>query len=199
MSEDCVVWDTTNPYWTTKLIIEHLLRDLSKTSWFRVVNLRYFNPIWAHKSWLIWEDPKWIPNNLLPFIMKVVSKELPEISVFWNDYDTVDWTGVRDYIHVVDLANWHLKSYNYLEQWVKSSFFEVFNLWTWKWTSVLEMINITKKLTWKDLPYTVVLRRDWDLAEVYCNPIKAKKMLWWSAIYSVEEAIKDSLNFINNK
>lgn len=199
LTEGAIIWETTNPYSTTKFIIEQILIDLSKTSGFRVVNLRYFNPIWAHNSWLIWEDPKWIPNNLLPFIMKVVSKELPEIKVFWGDYDTLDWTWVRDYIHVVDLVNWHFKAYKFFEHQDKNGFFEVFNLWTWKWTSVLEIINITKKVTWSEVPYSVVSRREGDLASFYCNPEKAKKILNWEAKYTLEDAIKDSLNFINNK
>jgi len=115
ITEDTNTWNTTNPYWTTKLIIENLLRDLSNHKWFNVVNLRYFNPVWAHKSWLIWEDPNDIPNNLLPYIMKVANWELEEIHVFGNDYPTKDGTWERDYIHVLDLIDWHIKALEYIK------------------------------------------------------------------------------------
>ncbi len=205
------VWDCTNPYWTTKFLIENILRDLSIHKWFRVIALRYFNPVWAHKSWLIWENPKWLPNNLLPFVMKVATWELEEVWVFWNDYDTIDWTWVRDYIHVLDLSKGHLQAWDWLNsnqsiptpsfmtkgreenKW----FFEVFNLWTWNWTSVLEMINLTSEIVGKNLKYKILPRRAWDLAEVYCDASKAKSILNWEAKLSIKEAIEDSWNFMN--
>jgi len=197
--ENSLVWNTTNPYWTTKFIIENILRDLSNHKWFKVINLRYFNPIWAHSSWLIWENPNDIPNNLLPYVMKVAIWELQEVKVFWWDYKTKDWTWERDYIHVADLIEGHIKSMEYLEKNNSSNWlFEVFNLWTWKATSVLEVIKIVKKITWIDIKYKITSRRSWDLAICYCNPEKANKILLWKANYYLEQAIKDSWNFIKN-
>lgn len=198
VSENCQVWNTSNPYWTTKLLIENILKDLSKFSGFNVENLRYFNPVWSHKSWFIWENPEWTPNNLLPFILKVATWELEILNVFWGDYDTIDGTWVRDYIDVVDLIDWHLKAYKKLESNIcKNWFFDSFNLWTWKWTSVLEMIEISKKITRKDIKYKIEPRRNWDLAEVYCNPSKAMNELWWKSKTSLEESIKNSWDFYN--
>ena len=190
--ETMTTWNTSNPYWRTKFLIENILEDLAKFSWFRVANLRYFNPIWAHPSWEIWEDPAWIPNNLLPFIMKVATEELKQLQVFWNDYNTVDGTWVRDYIDVVDLIEGHLLAYSKLSSW-----FNIYNLWVGKWISVLEMINETEKTIWKKINYKIVERRAWDLAEVYCNPEKANKELNWKAKTSLEESIKNSWKFYN--
>lgn len=199
-TEDTNTWDTTNPYGTTKLVIENLLRDLSIHKWFNVINLRYFNPIWAHKSWLIWEKPNDIPNNLLPYILKVAIWELEKIEVFWDDYDTVDWTWERDYIHVLDLIDWHLKAWDHIESNENSKWlYEVFNLWTWDSTSVLEMIKITEDVVWNKLKYKVVDRRNWDLATCYCLPEKANKILDWKTKFWVKEAIIDSWNFIQKQ
>ena len=205
-NEKWITWNTTNPYWTTKFILEQILIDLSKFSDFNVMNLRYFNPIWAHESWFLWEDPEWIPNNLMPFIMKVAKWTLDELKVFWNDYDTIDGTWVRDYIDVVDLTDWHLKAYENIsllsqpfpprEKGVKG-IFRIYNLWVGKWVSVLEMIRKTEEIIWKKINYKIVDRRDWDLAEVYCNPEKAKKELWWKTQISLDESIKNSWRFYN--
>lgn len=189
-------WVTSSPYGTTKFLTEKILEDLSKFSWFRVVNLRYFNPIWAHESWFIWEDPNWIPNNLLPYIMKVVAWELPELKIFGNDYDTKDGTWVRDYIDVADLIQWHLKAYESIKndsEW----FFKIYNLWSWIWTSVLEIINISEKVTWITIPYSFVDRRMWDISEFYCNPDKVYKELWWKTKINLEKSISNGWNFIN--
>ncbi len=199
-SENDLVWDCINPYWTTKFVLEQILKDLANYEWFKVMNLRYFNPIWAHKTWYIWEDSNWIPNNLLPYIMKVLSWELPYLNVFWDDYNTKDWTWVRDYIDVNDLIDGHLSAYNKITQKLKSDewFFETYNLWTWKWVSVLDMIKTTEKVTQKKVLYKVVWRRAWDLAEVYCNALKAEQDLNWKAKISLEESLKNSYNFILN-
>jgi len=191
------IWNTSNPYWTTKFIIEQILIDLSKFAWFNVINLRYFNPIWAHTSWYIWENSYWLPNNLLPYVMKVSTWKLKEVNIFWDDYNTKDWTWIRDYIDVVDLIDWHLKAYKKLtfNKWIW--FFETYNLWTWKWISVLEIINLVWKITWKNIPYKITSRRYWDLAEVYCNPIKANNELWWKAQTYLEESIKNMYKFYN--
>lgn len=190
-------WNTSNPYWTTKFLIENILSDLSKFLGFNVINLRYFNPIWAHSSGNIWENPNWLPNNLLPYVMKVATWEYKEVKVFWNDYNTPDWTWVRDYIDVVDLMEGHLKAYEFLKNKWKW-FFETFNLWTWKWISVLEIIQNVEKVTWKNIPYKITSRREWDLAEVYCNPLKAWKILNWKANTSLEESIKNMWRFYKN-
>ncbi len=205
-SEINSTWITTNTYWTTKLLTEKILEDLSKFCLFNVSNLRYFNPIWAHESWEIWEDPEWIPNNLLPYILKVARWDLKEVWVFWDDYDTVDGTGVRDYIDVVDLINWHLKAYENLtsplapllqERGKIDGFFETYNLWVGNWTSVLEMIKKVWKIVWKEIPYKIVERRSWDLATVYCDPTKAETELWWKAKIDMEESLRNSWKFYN--
>ena len=192
IKEDFITWNTTNSYWTTKFLLEQILIDLSKFSGFNVINLRYFNPVWAHESWFLWEDPEWIPNNLLPFIMKVASWELDELKVFGDDYETIDGTWVRDYIDVVDLIDGHLKSYEKITLW-----FNVYNLWVGKWTSVLEMLKIAEKVTWKSIKYKIEWRRSWDLAEVYCNPSKAKNELWWFSKTSLDDSISNSWRFYN--
>ncbi len=185
-------WNTSNPYWRTKFLIENILQDLADFSGFRVANLRYFNPIWAHSSWEIGENPEGLPNNLLPFIMKVATWELKQLQIFWDDYNTIDWTWVRDYIDVVDLIEGHLKAYEKINSW-----FNTYNLWVGKWVSVLEMIKKSEKIVWKKIDYKIAQRRAWDLAEVYCNPEKAKKQLGWKAKISLEESLVNSWRFYN--
>jgi UDP-glucose 4-epimerase len=201
LSEEDQTWNCTNPYGTTKFILENILKDLAKFSWFKVMNLRYFNPIWAHKSWFLWENPQGIPNNLLPYIMKVATWELEILSVFWDDYNTHDGTWVRDYIDVVDLVDGHLKAYSALETSLKKrpvwGYFEVYNLWTGKWVSVLEMIEASKKVIWKDIDYKIVWRREGDWASVFCNPNKAEKELWWKTQVSLDESLENSWRFYN--
>ncbi len=193
-------WNTTNPYGTTKFLIENILKDLANYKDFQVVNLRYFNPIWAHKSGLIWENPNGIPNNLLPFIMKVVVWELQAVQIFWDDYDTKDGTGERDYIHVLDLIEGHLKALQFIEKNKnQSGFFEAFNLGTGNATTVKEMIQFTSELIREEVPFLIKPRRNWDLSSSFCNPKKAEEILGWKANFSVKEAIEDSLNFIKNR
>jgi len=203
--EENLVWNTTNPYWTTKYLIEKILKDLSKFAWFNVINLRYFNPIWAHPSWLIWENPEGIPNNLLPFIMKVATWELEKLKVFWDDYDTIDWSWVRDYIDVNDLIEGHLLAWEKLTSPQPSplrgegveGFFEIYNLWVWKGVSVFEMIEASKKVTWKDISFEVMDRRDWDLWEVYCDASKAREELSWEPKVSLDYSLENSWRFYN--
>lgn len=203
LKETDKIWNTSNPYGTTKFLIENILIDLSKFTDFRVVNLRYFNPIWAHESWFIWENSNGVPNNLLPYVMKVAIWELAEVNVFWDDYNTIDWTWVRDYIDVINLIEGHLKAYEFLETGLFSrpvlGNFETFNLWTWKWVSVLEIISNVEKITWKEIKYKIVWRREWDLWTVFCNPKKANKILNWKAKISLEESIKNMWKFYKNK
>ena len=187
---------TTNPYGTTKLLLEKILEDLSEFSWFKVINLRYFNPIGAHPSGKIWENPEWIPNNLLPFIMKVANGELEELKVFGDDYETIDGTGVRDYIDVNDLVDWHLLAYKKLEE-QSNKFCDVYNLWVGKWISVLEMIEASRNITNKEIPYIVSERRNWDIWKVYCNPDKAEKELWFKVNVWLNESLENSWKFYN--
>ena len=186
------LWDTTNTYATTKYLIEKILNDLSKFSWFNVINLRYFNPIWAHSSWLIWENPEWIPNNLLPFIMKVALWQLPYVNVFGDDYDTPDGSWVRDYIDIEDLIDGHLKAYQLLENLDFVWFIDDFNLWSWKGISVFQIIDASKKIIGKEIPFQVVWRRSWDIGEFYCNPTKAKNILDWQPKKTLEESLEKS-------
>ena len=165
--------ETTNPYGTTKVMIERILKDIyiSDNSW-NIALLRYFNPIGAHKSGLIGENPNDIPNNLMPYIVKVATKELEELKVFGNDYDTVDGTGVRDYIHVVDLAKGHIKA---LEWVFKNNGIDAFNLGTGNGYSVLELVNAFKKYNNIDVPYKIVGRREGDIASCYAQDKRMKK------------------------
>ena len=181
---------TSNPYGETKLMTERILSDVVKADpeW-SVVILRYFNPIGAHSSGLIGEDPKGIPNNLFPYITQVGSGKLQRLRVFGNDYPTPDGTGVRDYIHVVDLAQAHLKA---LEYSAKSQGIEYFNIGTGKGYSVLEMVKAYEAITGKTIAYEVVDRRPGDIAECYADPAKAHKVLGWSAKYGIEEMCRDA-------
>ena len=173
-----------NPYGRTKLFIEHILTDLyaADKDWC-VALLRYFNPIGAHKSGLIGEDPKGIPNNLMPYISQVAVGKLDKLHVFGNDYKTIDGTGVRDYIHVVDLALGHVKA---IEWVLKNTGCEPFNLGTGNGTSVLQLRDAFVKATGVDVPYVIDPRRPGDPDEVYANADKAKKVLGWTAKYGIE-------------
>lgn len=185
---------TTNPYGTTKLMIENILRDLynSDKDW-SIAILRYFNPIGAHKSGLIGENPNDIPNNLMPYIVKVANKELKELSVFGNDYDTPDGTGVRDYIHVVDLSLGHIKA---IEKIMKETGCDAYNLGTGHGYSVLDIINTFEKVNNVKVPYKIVDRRPGDIAACYADPSYALEKLNWEAKYGIEEMCKDSYEYI---
>lgn len=185
----------TNPYGTTKLFVEQILEDLYKSdnSW-NICILRYFNPIGAHESGLIGEEPQGIPNNLMPYIVRVASGQLTELSVFGNDYDTPDGTGVRDYIHVVDLAKGHVKAIEKLNK--ESSGIYIYNLGTGKGYSVLDLVKTFEKVTGKKVPYKIVERRAGDLAMFYANSKKAQEELGWKAEKTLEDMCKDSWNYI---
>ena len=187
---------TTNPYGTTKLYIEGILKDLcvADPDW-SVALLRYFNPIGAHKSGLIGENPNDIPNNLMPYIVKVANKELEILSVFGNDYDTKDGTGVRDYIHVVDLAKGHIKA---IEKVLKEKGIDAYNLGTGHGYSVLEIVETFKKVNNIDVPYRIVDRRPGDIAACFADPSYAKEKLNWEAEKGIEEMCQDSYNFVKN-
>ncbi len=187
---------TTNPYGSTKLMIETILTDTAKANpKLSVSLLRYFNPIGAHKSGLMGEDPKGIPNNLLPYIAQVAVGKLKELSVFGGDYDTKDGTGVRDYIHVVDLALGHVKT---LEHCTGKSGVHIYNLGTGNGYSVLEVTEAFKKASGRDIPYKIVDRRPGDIAECYANADKAKRELGWTAQRGIEEMCADSWNWQKN-
>lgn len=185
-----------NPYGRTKLFIEHILTDLyaADKDWC-VALLRYFNPIGAHKSGLIGEDPKGIPNNLMPYISQVAVGKLDKLHVFGNDYKTIDGTGVRDYIHVVDLAVGHVKA---IEWVIKNTGCEPFNLGTGNGTSVLQLRDAFVKATGVDVPYVIDPRRPGDPDEVYANADKAKKVLGWTAKYGIEEMCEDTWRWQKN-
>lgn len=185
---------TTNPYGATKLMIENILTDWAKTNdKITVALLRYFNPIGSHESGLIGEEPNGIPNNLMPYICRVASGLYDHVSVYGDDYDTVDGTGVRDYIHVVDLALGHLKA---LEWSDKNTGVEAFNLGTGEGYSVLQIIKAFEKATAKNIAYEITPRRPGDAPEVFADPAKAKDVLSWKATRGIEEMCRDSWHFV---
>lgn len=198
ITEDCKTGGTTNPYGTSKLFIEQILKDIytSDPTW-NICILRYFNPVGAHESGLIGEEPQGIPNNLMPYVARVAAGTLEELSVFGNDYDTPDGTGVRDYIHVVDLAKGHIKALQKLEKEQKGLY--IYNLGTGNGYSVLDMVKAFEKVTEKEVKYKIVPRRPGDIATCYADPKKAKEELGWEANLGIDEMCKDSWNYINRK
>ena len=183
----------TNPYGKTKYMIEEILKDVCASDpEFSAVALRYFNPIGNHSSGLLGEDPNGIPNNLMPYIMKVANGELQELSIYGNNYNTPDGTCRRDFIHVVDLANGHLAAFRALE----TPGFKAYNLGTGTPTSVLEMVEAFEKTSGHPLPHKFVERRPGDLAEIWANSSKAARELNWHANLTIEDAMKDTLTFL---
>ena len=195
ITEECKTGDTTNPYGTSKLFIEKILMDTYKSdnTW-DICILRYFNPVGSHESGLIGEEPQGIPNNLMPYVARVASGQLKELSVFGNDYDTPDGTGVRDYIHVVDLAKGHLCALNKIEKEGKGLY--IYNLGTGKGYSVLDMVKAFEEATGKKVAYKITPRRPGDIATCYADPKKAKEELGWVAEKGIKEMCKDTWNFI---
>ena len=187
---------TTNPYGSTKLFIEEILKDLYKSdnSW-NIALLRYFNPVGAHASGKIGEDPNDIPNNLMPYISQVAIGKLKELSVFGNDYSTHDGTGVRDYIHVVDLAKGHIAALSKLDN---APGLVIYNLGTGQGYSVLDLVHAFEKITDKKVPYKIVSRRPGDIAACYANPEKAAKELNWKTHYGIDEIVRDTWNWQTN-
>ena len=193
ITENCPKGTCTNPYGWTKWMQEQILTDLhTADSEWNVILLRYFNPIGAHKSGLIGEDPKGIPNNLLPYVAQVAIGKLKEINVFGNDYPTPDGTGVRDYIHVVDLARGHVKA---IERFEKKDGVFVCNLGTGHGYSVMDVIHAFEKACGKELPYVMKPRRDGDVATCYSSPAKAEKELSWKAEFDLIDMCRDSWNW----
>ncbi len=190
ISEVCPVGQPTNPYGRSKLMVEDMLRDLAASDprW-RFAILRYFNPVGAHESGLIGEDPNGVPNNLLPYVAQVAMGKLPELAVFGNDYPTPDGTGLRDYIHVVDLAEGHLRA---LEVLKKTTGTHVWNLGTGQGYSVLEMISAFQGVSGKTVPYRIAARRPGDIATCYADPTKAARELGWKARRSLPDMMRDA-------
>ena len=196
IQEDFPVGGTTNPYGTSKLMVEMMLQDIAKSDErFAFAILRYFNPVGAHESGLIGEDPNGIPNNLLPYIAQVAVGKLKQLGIFGDDYDTVDGTGVRDYIHVVDLALGHLKALNKINQDTGA---HVYNLGTGNGYSVLQMLNAFSKACGKDIPYQVSPRRPGDIAACYAAPEKALSELDWQAERGIDVMMQDTWRWQSN-
>ena len=194
ITENFPVGGTTNPYGTTKLMCERILQDLhvSDNEW-GVCLLRYFNPIGGHASGLLGEEPNGIPNNLMPYIVKVAVGELPKLNVFGDDYPTKDGTGVRDYIHVVDLVKGHVCA---LKKLLKENGVHIYNLGTGNGFSVLELVKTFIEVNGVDVPYVISPRRDGDIAACYADASKAKEELGWSAEKTVVDMCRDSWNFV---
>ena len=197
ITEDSKIGGTTNPYGTSKYMIELILKDLYKSdsSW-NIVILRYFNPVGAHESGLIGENPKGIPNNLMPYVAQVAAGKLKELSVFGNDYDTKDGTGVRDYIHVVDLAIGHVKAIEKLNKEDKGLY--IYNLGTGTGYSVLDMVKAFEKANNIEVPYKIAPRRAGDIATCYADPKKAYEELHFKTSKTLEDMCRDTWNFQKN-
>lgn len=194
LKENLELKKTTNPYGETKAMSERILADTANVNpSFSVALLRYFNPVGAHESGLIGENPNGIPNNLMPFITKVAKGELEKLSIFGDDYDTIDGTGVRDYIHVVDLAKGHVKAIEKLDNGVN-----IYNLGTGRGTSVLELVNSFMKVNGLDVPYEIVERRPGDLATCFADSNKAEKELGWKAEKNIDDMVRDAWKFEKN-
>lgn len=196
ITEECPKGHCTNPYGQTKSMLEEVLKDVQKADpeW-NVVLLRYFNPIGAHKSGLIGENPNGIPNNLMPYITQTAIGIRKELGVFGNDYDTPDGTGVRDYIHVCDLAAGHVAALKAIE---KKCGLAIYNLGTGHGYSVLDVVNAFERENGLKVPYSIKPRRPGDIATCYCNPAKAKAELGWQAQYEIGDMCRDSWNFQKN-
>ena len=196
ISEDFPKGECTNPYGWSKSMMEQIMVDLYKADpkW-NIILLRYFNPIGAHKSGKIGEDPKGIPNNLVPYITQVAVGKLEYLSIYGDDYDTVDGTGVRDYIHVVDLAQGHVKAVEYLE---KSPGLDIINLGTGRGYSVLEVLRAFEKAVGREIPYKIVERRPGDIATTYAKADKAKEVLGWEAKLDIDDMCQDSWRWQKN-
>ena len=196
ITEECPKGHCTNPYGQTKSMLEEVLMDVQKADpeW-NVVLLRYFNPIGAHPSGMIGENPNGIPNNLMPYITQTAVGIRKELGIFGNDYDTPDGTGIRDYIHVSDLASGHVAALKAIE---RKCGLGIYNLGTGHGYSVLDVVNAFMKVNGVNVPYVIKPRRPGDIATCYCNPAKAERELGWKAQYGIEEMVRDSWNWQKN-
>lgn len=198
ITEDTKIGDTTNPYGTSKLFVEKILEDVYKAdNDFNICIFRYFNPVGAHSSGLIGEDPKGVPANLMPFICKVATKELPQLKIFGDDYDTKDGTGVRDYIHIQDLADAHERGVELLLDRKKG--YHVYNLGTGFGVSVLELVKTFENVNNIEINYAIAERRPGDIDACYAECTKAQKELNWKATKTVDDMCKDAFNFYNKQ
>ncbi|WP_387491292.1 UDP-glucose 4-epimerase GalE [Photorhabdus sp. RM96S] len=196
LTENAKVGGTTNPYGTSKLMVEQILKDFAAAEPnFKITSLRYFNPVGAHSSGMIGEDPNGIPNNLLPYITQVAIGRLKCLSVYGNDYPTKDGTGIRDYIHVMDLAEGHIAAIDYLD---KQLSYEVFNLGTGAGYSVLDLLHAFENAAGKEIPHKITNRRPGDIAECWSDPSKAREILGWQATRNIDDMMHDSWNWQKN-
>lgn len=191
--DECSKRSCTNPYGQSKLVVEHILEDLAESDkqW-NLITLRYFNPVGAHSSGQIGEDPNDIPNNLMPYISQVAVGKLTTLNIFGNDYPTVDGTGVRDYIHVTDLAKGHVNALQYAAEQSTPVGFIPINLGTGKGSSVLELVTAFSQVTGQDIPYQFTARRAGDIASCYASADKAKQLLGWEAIHTITDMCADT-------
>ena len=198
-TEETPTGDTTNPYATSKWLCEKLLQDYVRFVGMKVISLRYFNPIGNHPTGIIYEKVSGRPNNIFPFILKVLTGELSELSVFGNDYPTKDGTGIRDYIDIMDLVDWHIAALQYISSLPNDTgFFDTFNLGTGKGSSVLELVQAVEEVAQTKIPYHIKGRRSGDIAVLYTSVEKAKKILWREAKYTIEDSIRNALKTIRN-
>lgn len=197
LTENARIGGTTNPYGTSKLMIEQMLQDCSRANpEFTIIILRYFNPVGAHPSGLIGEDPNGIPANLVPYITQVAVGKLEKLSIFGNDYPTQDGTGIRDYIHVMDVAEGHIKALDAIDNHAGVS---VYNLGTGIGYSVLEILNAFEKASGRSIPYTIAPRREGDIGECWSDPSLAKQKLAWQAKRNLEDMVRDAWHWqVNN-
>ncbi len=194
IDENVSITEAASPYGNTKKVSEEIIRDFSKSNNFKAVLLRYFNPVGSHESGLLGDDPKGVPNNLIPYLTKVVDGELPFLNVFGNDYNTEDGTCIRDYIHVVELAQAHVKSIEYIKN-ITAGRVEPVNLGTGKGSSVLEVIHAFEKVTGLKVNYKMAPRRKGDVAAIYADARKAKRDLKWEASLSIEDMLESAWNY----
>lgn len=196
-NESAPTWNCFSPYGTTKYVSELLLRDLFLHQWFSAINLRYFNPIGAHHSWLLGEDSAQPPTNLLPVIFQTVQGKRAYVEIFGDTYATPDGTCLRDYIHVVDLADAHIAAWKRMIA-QEAPVYEAFNIGTWTPTSVKELVAIVQKVTTQSVNMRLVAPRAWDIPVAYAYPQKAQQWLWWTAKKSVEDAVMDGWGYIQH-
>jgi len=195
-----------NPYDNSKFIIEQILRDLTSYKWFNAINLRYFSPIGAHHSGLLWEQPKGIPTNLVPFAYKVAKGDIEELQIFGNDYNTNDGTAIRDYIHIMDVAEANLLAFQYIHEFTEykksdnnksnKGLFDTFNIWSGAGTSIKEIIRLIEEITETKVPYKITKRREWDAESIVSNSQKAKQILWRESKRSIYQALEDWWRFV---
>ena len=207
LTEDAPIGNNTNAYAATKYMMEHILMDVQRSdpSW-AIVILRYFNPVGAHPSGTMGEDPRGIPNCLMPYVLQVLVGRLEKLTVHGNDYPTRDGTCIRDYIHVMDVARGHIDALNFLiksqDECTKANkatgFIDVFNFGTGNGTTVLELVHAMEKVVGRPVPHVIGGRREGDLAAAYANPTKAEKVLGWKPKYSIEDMCRDAWNWQSN-